>query len=327
MEMDSIKKNVSKNIPHIDEQAGLPGPSELNVGDEQLKKKPRITNIEVVHRPNAQHAHKPRSKSRKRMSALLDANIDTSDADNDGDGYRSADSVRSSVSGVSLRSVDSFKKKRMEDLNRVLTQRGMSDDCRDEDPVVELSSDNECTDTTTMTGLEKRLRGRPPTTGKGILKREIKAQKDALEKLKKETEEAENIARGQHDPAEYRKTADYDRINEIEREIKLLSTRHIAAHLLETAKKIHGVATRSSNLKGTMVRALKDASMMVQVGVDVISGRKEHRESAVKCEVEELREELKARKKECEDVEMLRRENETLREALVKRMPPPPSSY
>lgn len=123
--------------------------------------------------------------------------------------------------------------------------------------------------------------------------REIRKQKQILVDLKRETVEAEKIVQGRHDPAEYRKATEYERMTELEQEIKVLPSRDIAAHLLETAKQIHGVAIKSSNMKGTMVKVLKDAAIMVQVGVDAISGRLAPREGAEQRELSEIREELK----------------------------------
>lgn len=51
-------------------------------------------------------------------------------------------------------------------------------------------------------GKEKRGRGRPPTTGKGVCKREIAAQHKKLQKLEKEVADMEEIAEGKYDPVQ-----------------------------------------------------------------------------------------------------------------------------
>lgn len=224
---------------------------------------------------------------------------------------RSGESARSSRSGRPQRSSKSAKKKKIDkvksQMNTQETGVVISDD---ETNTTVLSSDNE-----SVSGRSSQKgRGRPATTGKGVLIREIRAQRDTLNKLKKETAEAEKIAQGQHDPAEYRKAADYKKIGDQEQEIKALPTRDIAAQLMETAKQIHGVAIKSSNLKGTLKGTLKNAAMMVQVGVDAISGRLSPREGAAQRELNELREEFKR----------VRMERDTLQKMVIPARDIPP---
>lgn len=287
MEMKHTKKIVSKNFANKDEQEGQPGPKN-EVGEvARPKQKPQIKSVEVIMQPMDEPKWcKPGPKSRKRVSTIPSETVamDTSDADADFEGYRSEESTRSAVSGISYKSINSAKKIRVEN---------------DEYKNIEISSEDETyPDQAETSSQQKKNRGRPPTTGKGVLAREIRAQKATLEQYKKENAEAEKIARGLHDPADYRKTAEYDRMGELEHNIKLLPTRDIAAQLLESAKQIHGVAVKSSNLKGTMVKTLKEASLMVQVGVDIITGRTSPRESEQQREMETLREEVNNLRKE-----------------------------
>lgn len=63
---------------------------------------------------------------------------------------------------------------------------------------------------------------------------------------------------------------------------------------------LYGVATRSANLKGTYVKALKEVSMVVHVGSDVLSVR--FRGTAEQYELERLRGEIQNLKKEVEEL-------------------------
>lgn len=319
MEMDKIKSNVSKNRPKKDEQEGQPGPyrGTSDKGtlqpEQQPITKPRIANVEILLRPEIPLTRcKPGFKSRKRLPTISMESMAVSEEELDG--YRSGDSVRSSVSGISTRSASVNKKTRV-DLSFDEDKRSSV-----------LSSGEEMLDSESGEPemQNKKGRGRPITTGKGVLIREIRHQQEKLNRLQQQNEEAEKIAKREHDPADYRKAAEYDKMQNLEKELKILPTRAIAAQLLEEAKSIHGVAVRSGNLKGTMVRLLKDASIMMQVGVDIITNRTNPQESAEQRELAALREKVADQQKE---LELLRKSREVRApEPPPLPTPPPPPS-
>lgn len=95
--------------------------------------------------------------------------------------------------------------------------------------------------------------------------REIKAQKERLRRLQKQSDEAEQIAARVIDDNYYKRPQVKKRMRELEEEVEYLPTRDIAAVLLQKAQQVHEVAIKSGNLKGNLVKILKDSAMYIRV--------------------------------------------------------------
>lgn len=119
---------------------------------------------------------------------------------------------------------------------------------------------------------EFRGKGRPPTTGLGVLCREIKAKKAELQRVNEEVEAAKDILDGRFDIRAHRqKMAARDL--ELEEELRFAPSGDIAARLNEASNRVAAVAATSKNLKGTCQKALNEAASDFRVGVDALSMR------------------------------------------------------
>lgn len=257
--------------------------------EEEVRKtnKPTITivRVEAIKLPavvTQKYKAGPRSRKRVLMEHTESETRDTSDMDVGED--RSEISSRSTKSVRELRSSNTSVKKKKTEKRGSQTEEVKSSD--DESRCTVISSEDEFEP-------PKSPRGRKPTTGEGVCKRRIEEKKKYLKDLGNEIKELEKIAQGQHNPAEYRKESEYQRMRDLEQEMKALPTRDIVAQIITAANQIHGTAVKSKRIKGTLVKVLKDSAMLVQVGVDAISGRANPREGVEQRELHELRDELK----------------------------------
>lgn len=104
---------------------------------------------------------------------------------------------------------------------------------------------------------------------------------------------AKMLAEGGYDPKEFRKSRENKMMVKLEEELKNRPSRDIVAEMVSSAHKIHGVATKSSNLKGTMIRILKESAVFLEVGADALAYRALPRKYDLAREMERLREEVK----------------------------------
>lgn len=199
------------------------------------------------------------------------------------DERKSTDSYRTSVSNISAVK-PSDKRSRASPPASILTRKklgpreGQSMAISSDDEFVKLGpknieAHNAFSKTESLLDSKKRDRGRPPTTGKAVLKRAIAEREQKLRKFDKEIADMEEITAVQYDPKQRWKSTDYKAMAELEEDYKILPSQDIVAWFLESANTINGVVTKSGNLKGMFVRALKGASMVVKVGSDVLSAR------------------------------------------------------
>lgn len=142
---------------------------------------------------------------------------------------------------------------------------------------------------------KRETRGRPATTGKGVLSREIKVAKETLAGLNKEIEDARRIAEGDFDPRSYR--ANGPKELELGEEMRVLPSCDIAAELMRAGRQVADVAARSKHIKGTLVKALNEAALHIKMGTDALATRalgalpssEREREEEVVCLRQEVR--------------------------------------
>lgn len=300
-------------------------------------KEPRITSIEVVKR-----AYKPGPKSKKRKigKSFMKVNASRgsppplipnrseeestctnscmSSDENEAKSYRSADSDSSCMSGMTnittasgatKRTRGSFRQSERGNTSHKDSIRMSSSEEDEQTPLMERLPNND------LPTLERKKRGRPPTTGKGVCSREIRSRQQELKRLDAQLEIARNIERGQFEPGSHRNKTEVRYIEKTEEHMQNLPIRDIVAEMIETAKKIHGVATRSSNLKGTFTKILKESAMKIEVGSDILACRVMPREGKEERETELLR----------DRVQQLEKELMELKESRDREvMPPPP---
>lgn len=151
-----------------------------------------------------------------------------------------------------------------------------------------------------LSGATKRARGRgrPATTGKGVLSRETRASRRRLNDLEREIEIADEILEGDFDPRECRlgpKEAAMEA--KMEEEVRAAPSQDIAAELLKTANKVKEIAAKFRNLRGTYMKTLKDCARYVRVAADALANRAlgapTHQDGEREREVTRLREELR----------------------------------
>lgn len=214
MEMSNIKEIVSKNFQNK-EQEGQPGPSK-EVKGVRKGGKPRIVDVTIlVKKLNETKAYRPGLKSRTR-DLKRDPEVTPMDTSEDGE----VTSKREAVKPITTTTIISTKKsltKRSPSKNEVSPQPGNRRGrslaiSSDDESIAETARTNPRTDcdassqaeslTLSLPDEEKRGRGRPPSTGKEVLKREIEVRQTKLDNLNKQIADMEEITSGNYDVKE-----------------------------------------------------------------------------------------------------------------------------
>lgn len=293
---------------------GQPGPSNDEEGIRQGGK-PRIVDVAMlVEKIDPTKAYRPGLKSRTRELERC-PDVRPMDTSEDNDDKPKRGTVKPSMKKNPIKKSPSTGVQSGNYRGRDMVHSSDNEPTAETahmDPRTDCDASSEAESLTlSLLGEKRRGRGRPPSTGKGVLKREIEERQRKFDSLNKQVADMEEIAFGQYDVKERWKSADYKTMVTLEENYKMLPSRDIVAKLLERASTIHGVATRSANLKGTYVRDLKKVSMVVTVGSDVLSARSD--EVTGQRELEQLRREVQNLK---EEVERFRRKADTTQTAM-----------
>lgn len=211
----------------------------------------------------------------------------------------------------------SHKKKRMTGIEH----RGpLSDEDNDSD-VSAVSTATTASMSSTTSGA-KRKRGRPPTTGEYVGRSaaidELARKERELMMLQAEREVAQiaseariTRAMGLSDSAVTTEDADMEahasktgKVARLEEEeARAQGLRALQSRVLAEVKVVAAVATKSSNLKGTYVRALKDAAHSISGAMEIIASTTRDKEvERLERENGELRQELDSIKKEVQNL-------------------------
>ncbi|XP_070526972.1 nucleolar and coiled-body phosphoprotein 1-like [Cardiocondyla obscurior] len=221
----------------------------------------------------------------KRLSRPMEADDIEENADTDVINIESSDasdaSIRTTASGAAKRT----RRRNNRDI-KTKTRRMASNSSSSEDNPFEED--------------QREKRGRPVVTGKGVRILAIQEKTKELQSLKDEIRTMREIAEGGYDPSDFKGKRRTQMAEKIEQESTGLPIQALAADILQTAKKIEGVAVKSGNLKGGFVRILREAALRIEISADAMSRKVLPAETTdvgtidqLRAEVLQLREELK----------------------------------
>lgn len=172
----------------------------------------------------------------------------------------------------------------------------------------------------------KKRPGRPITTGKGVLIREISDAKTRLRELHKEIENLEMVRKANYNEEDYLPPKVREKKQEMKEEFSERFTCELATEGLEIARRIDQSAYKSKNLQGGMKGVITDGSHRVEVIIDTIANRVLNSGNNQSDELERMREVIAGLQKKVEENSRLQKRVEELEREKREReaMPPPP---